>query len=157
MFFTQPDFISFCLYLDYYLQQKLHFIQSEANYPIAQLLGDGDIPTITLNFNHSIDQLEAEKTWEKRKKRIKKDNIYVILYKLDGLSVEKALELEKFPCKNKVLLTEEPIPEISWSYYIRPNTRQQYASSYLGKDLFGIRWFEKKWDFVAFLNENPPM
>lgn len=153
MFFTQPDFVSFCLNLDYYLQQKLHFIQTESNYPVAQLLGDGDIPTITLNFNHSTNKLEAEDAWEKRKKRIRKDNIYVILYKLDGLSIEQALELEKFPCKNKVLLTAEPIPEISWAYYIKPNKRQQYASSYLGKDLFGIRWFEKKWDFVGFLNK----
>ena len=86
------------------------------------------------------------------KRRVSKYNLYVILYKLDGLTVEQAKQLEHFPCKNKILLTAEKLPEISWAYYIKPNERQQYASAYLGRDVFGKRWFEKKWDFVDFLN-----
>ena len=141
MFFSQPDFVSFCMHLDYYLQQKLHFINTKFNYPVAELRGDWTIPTITLNFNHASDV------------RINRKNLYVILYKLDGLTVEQAKQLEYFPCKNKVLLTAEKLSEISWAYYIKPNERQQYASAYLGRDVFGKRWFEKKWDFVDFLNK----
>lgn len=152
MFFSQPDFVSFCMYLDYYLYQPLHFIKTEFSYPVAVLQGRQEIPTITLNFNHASSCNEAEKLWEKRKVRINRENMYVILYKLDGLSIAQAKQLEQFPCKNKILLTAEQVPEISWSYYIKPNERQKYASAYLGKDIFGKRWFEKKWDFVEFLN-----
>lgn len=151
--FSQPDFVSFCMHLDYYLQQKLHFINTKINYPVAELRGDRTIPTITLNFNHASDSKEAEELWERRKVRINRKNLYVILYKLDGLTVEQAKQLEHFPCKNKILLTAEKLPEISWAYYIKPNERQQYASAYLGRDVFGKRWFEKKWDFVDFLNK----
>lgn len=153
MFFSQPDFVSFCMHLDYYLQQKLYFINTKFNYPVAELRGDRAIPTITLNFNHASDSKEAEELWERRKVRINRKNLYVILYKLDGLTVEQAKQLEHFPCKNKVLLTAEKLPEISWAYYIKPNEHQQYASAYLGRNVFGKRWFEKKWDFVDFLNK----
>lgn len=153
MFFSQPDFVDFCVHLEYYLSQKLCFIYSDAGYPIAELRGNGDIPTIRLNFNHSKSNEEAEKKWDERKERIRRDNLYIILYMLDGLTVEKAKELENVKCNNKVLLTSRHLPDISWSYYIKPNERQKYASSYLGKDIFGVRYFEKKFDFVSFLNK----
>ena len=152
MFFTQPDFVAFCLNLDYYLCHELSFIDKSENYPIAKIFGNNEIPTITLYFNHSNDENEAREKWELRKKRINRDNLYVILYKLDGLTMEHIKKMESFSCNNKVLLTAEPLPNVKWSYYIKPNERQKYASSYLGKDIFGIRYFEKKFDFVGFLN-----
>lgn len=155
MFFSQPDFVSFCLNLDYYLEQDLHFIENMfgGGYPVAQLLGKDEIPTIILNFNHSDTETDAREKWESRKKRINKNNLYVIFYRLDGLTMEQIKSMEQFPCKNKVLLTAEPMPEVSWSYYIKPNKHQKWASAYLGKDIFGVRWFEKKFDFVDFLNK----
>lgn len=155
MYFSQPDFVTFCLHLDYYLQQKLVFIETNKGHPVAVLVGSEElnIPTIELNFNHANSNDEAREKWELRKKRVNKDNLYVILYMLDGLTVEQARKLEGFSCRNKVLLTAVPIPEISWSYYIKPNNHQQYASSYLGRNVFGVRWFEQKFDFVGFLNK----
>jgi len=152
MFFTQPDFVEFCLNLDYYLCQPLQFEKSDLPYPVAVLKGTADIPTITLNFNHYKTEKEAEEKWESRKARINRDNLYIILYKLDGLTIEHAKKLENVTCSNKILLTATAIPEISWSFVIKPNNRQKYASSYLGSDILGIRWFEKKWDYVDFLN-----
>ncbi len=153
MFFSQPDFVDFCVNLEYYLGQKLCFISSDEGYPIAELRGNGDISTIRLNFNHSKSNEEAEEKWNERKERIRRDNLYIILYMLDGLTVEKVKELENVKCNNKVLLTSRHLPEISWSHYIKPNERQKYASSYLGKDIFGVRYFEKEFDFVSFLNK----
>ena len=153
MFFSQPDFVNFCLHLDYYLNQKLSFIDSDSEYPVAVLGDNKDVPKIFLNFNHSKTKEEAEEKWEERKKRINFDNLYIILYKLDGLTVEQAKKLESVKCNNKVLLTAQKVLEISWSYYIKPNMRQKYPSAYLGQDIFGLRWFEKKFDFVGFLNQ----
>ena len=157
MWFPQPDFVDFCLHLDYYLEQELHFIETDEGFPVAQLDGNGsDIPTITLNFNHDKEPEKARNTWEKRKSRIKRDNLYVMLYNLDGMTVEKLKSLEAFQCKGKVVFTAKPLSEIPWSVYIKPIQSHRYPMNYLEKDVFGVRYYEKKFDFVAFLNDELP-
>ena len=151
--FSQQDFIQFCLHLDYYLEQKLNFVETEAPYPVAYLNGDGEtIPDIQILFNHYSSPAEAEEKWEERKKRIIWDRLYIILYKLDGITVEEIRKLESIPCRNRVVFTATPMPEIDWSYYIKPVLSQQYPFSYLGKDLLGRRCYEKKFDVAGFLN-----
>jgi len=157
MWFPQPDFVDFCLHLDYYLAEELHFIETDKGFPVAQLEGNGDdIPTITLNFNHDKTPETARANWEKRKTRIKRDNIYVMLYNLDGMTEEKLKSLESFPCKGKIVFTAKPLPNIPWSVEIKPIQSHRYPMNYLEKDAFGVRYFEKKFDFVAFLNDELP-
>ncbi len=154
LFFTQPDFVSFCVNLDYYLGKELVFIDNQEGFPLAHLEGSesDDIPTITIGFLHEKDESNAQIKWERRKQRIKYDNLFIIAYKLDGVTTEQLRRLEQVKCRNKVVLTAEPIPEISWSYCIKPDRRSKLPYSYLGKDIFGVRYYEKKFDFVAFLN-----
>ncbi len=153
LFFSQPDFVSFCLYLDYYLSKELTFVETDFPYPVAQLVGNGkEIPTITIHFNHDKEEATSRTHWEDRKKRIRRDNLFIILYMLDGVTIEQLRQLEQVPCKNKVVLSAKPLPKISWSYYIKPILRHHYAYSYLQKNLFGVRYFERKFDFVSFLN-----
>lgn len=152
--FTQPDFAQFVIHLAHYLAQPLSFFDAGTPYPTAILNGDkADIPDIRIDFNHYADRKTAEEKWEERKKRIDYEHLYIILYKLDGLSMELIRKLETVPCSNKVLLTAKPMPEVSWSYCIKPNPHQQYSSAYLGKDLLGRRWYEKRFDVAAFLNQ----
>lgn len=151
-FMKTPDFVPFCLYLDYYLEQELHFVESSTNYPVAQLEGNGEIPTITIHFNHNDCEEGARNDWNRRKARINKENLYIILYMTDGVTIEEVKKLDPYPCNNKVVFSSKPVPEISWSFYIEPNFRSQYPYAYLGKDAFGIRDYEKKFDFVGFLN-----
>ncbi len=66
--------------------------------------------------------------------------------------MEELKKLEHVHCRNRVVLTAVPLPEIPWSVYIKPVLKQKYPYSYLGKDAFGVRYFEKKFDFVSFLN-----
>lgn len=154
MFFLQRDFVSFCLHLDYYLGQELAFLQTEFNFPVAELLGNGkDIPTIRLFFNHAKDQQEAGEKWVQRKSRINRDNLYIILYNLDGISIEELEQLEQISCQNKVVLSSVPIPEIAWSVCIKPARYRRFASAYLDRNIFGVRRFERKFDFVSFLNK----
>lgn len=153
-----PDFVEFCLHLDYYLEQKINFIETNRPYPVGELRGDGaDIPTITIYFNHDSVNEEAEAKWERRKVRINRDNMYIMLYNTDGITVEKLRRLEQVKCKNKVVFTPKPIPELDWSYYIKPNMSYKYPFAYLGKDVFGVRHIEKAFDFVGFLNSNLEM
>lgn len=152
-YMTSRDFVQFCLHLDYYLGQELCFVTSPYPYPLAELRGTDSIPTITIHFNHDVYEECAKNDWNRRKARINKDNLYIILYMIDGISFEEVKMLENYPCNNKVLLTSRPIPKVSWSHYIKPNMRSHYPFAYLGKNVFGIRDYERKFDFVSFLNQ----
>lgn len=153
MWFYQYDFIDFCLHLDYYLAQELHFVETDKDFPVAQLQGDNnDIPTISLYFNHDKVPETARANWEKRKVRINRENLYIMLYNLDDMTIKKIKSLESIPCKGKVIFTAKPLPEIPWSFYIKPILSHQYPMNYLEKDAYGVRYYEKKFDFVSFLN-----
>ena len=151
MFIKEPDFVEFCLHLDYYLSQELRFLDSELPHPVGVLSGDGDrIPDITLYFNHDVYPETAKANWDRRKKRINRNNLYIILYNLSGVTETQLRTLEGVPCKNKVVLTAEPLPDIPWSFYIRSHKPDD---NYLEKDIFGVRYFEKKFNYIEFLNQ----
>ena len=153
MWFRQPDFVEFCVHLDHYLNQKLVFVESDKHFPVAELRGDGkEIPTITLNFIHDKIPEEAEEKWERRKTRIVRDNMYIMMYNLDGITVDQIRRMEEVPCKNRVIFTSKPLPEIPWSVYIKPIMSHRYPYNYLEKDMFGVRYLEKKFDYVSFFN-----
>ncbi len=111
------------------------------------------MPLLTLHFNHDSVAEEARDKWERRKKRINRDNLYVIMYNLDGVTVEEIKQLENFKCNNKIVLSCKELPEISWSLYIKPVMKYKYPYGYIGKDFLGIMHYEKKFDFIGFLNK----
>lgn len=154
LFMSQQDLVQLCLRLDDYLAQDLRFLSDRPeNHPVG-CLGGGDLPEITIFFNHAGTAEEARRDWDRRKVRVNKDNLFIIIYYLDGITEEELRQLEKVPCRNRIVLTGTPLPGISWSHYIRQIPSHQYPHSYLEKDLFGVRYFEKKWDFVSFLNQS---
>lgn len=152
MWMTQPDFVTFLLRLDDYLCSPVRFIETEESTPCGKI-GGVDSPEILLHFNHAKTQEEAEKHWIERRGRINKENLYIILYNLDGVTEEQLHLLDHYPCRNKVVLTAKELPGVSWSKFIKRPNHGQYPDSYLGRDVFGIRHYEKKWDFVGFLNK----
>ena len=155
LFIPEKQFFSFCLHLKYYLSQEPRLVEAEAvPYPVGVLSGNGhDIPDVTVHFNHDNDPAAAFRKWNERKARINWDNLYLICYNLDGVTQEELLQLGQVPCRNRVVLTKDPLPEIPFAVYIRPNMRSKYPYAYLGKNVFGVRYFEKKFDFVSFLNQ----
>ena len=153
LFIRERQFVPFCLHLKYYLSQEPQLVESDAPYPIGKLCGDGEeLPDIEIHFNHDRDPAAAFRKWNERKQRVDWDNLYLICYNLDGVSIEQLRQLEQVRCRNRVVLTRIPLPEIPWSVYIKPNMRSRYPLAYLGKDIFGVRQFEKKFDYVGFLN-----
>lgn len=154
MWLTQPDFVTFLLHLDDYIAQPLCFVESVEKTPVAKIGGVTDsFPEIYLHFNHAKNSVEAEELWNRRKARINKNNLYVILYNLDGVTEEQIHLLDNYPCKNKIVLSQTALPDIPWSKYIKRQGFGQFPDAYLGKDIFGIRYIEKKWDYVSFLNQ----
>lgn len=100
MFFDCRDFNKFMKNLDYYLDLPIEFVEmcceTNTQYPIG-LIGD-----IRINFNHYTDFDDAVACWEKRKKRLNKNNILVVSY-TDYEDV--AIEFDNLPYKNKIIFT----------------------------------------------------
>lgn len=156
MWMTQPDFVKFLLHLDEYLEEPIVFLPTDESTPSGKIGGKGEIPEIILHFNHANSTEEAEKQWNNRKSRINKDNLYVIMYNLDGITNEQLHLLDDYPCRSKVVLTSIELPDISWSCFIKKPTHGQHLDSFLDRDIFGRRYYEKNWDFVTFLNFSRP-
>ena len=74
------DFVKFCLNLDYYLDKNLNPInerQNKINYEYGFYYANLD--DITINFVHYSDVFDGISKWNRRKKRIVKENIIVKL------------------------------------------------------------------------------
>lgn len=147
----QNDFIKLIHNPEWYMEQDLVFIQSEHTFPVAKL---GDI---TLYFNHYKTPEDAEGCWEKRKKRIVWENLYIIMYEREQFTREQILDLQSVKCKRLIVLTEHKThTDLDFVKYIkRSNKGRPDEQVFLDVDKFGIKTFEKQFDFVAWLNGDP--
>lgn len=145
MWMKQKEFLTFVENLDEALEQELVFIETEYDHPVAQITTKGG--TVGLYFNHAKTKEEAEENWTRRKKRVNKDNLFIIMYDLGDITEEDILKLDQIKCKNKIVLSQNKrnIP-----YVLTIEPRQ--GTTYLDKDRLGRRTFEKEFDFVEWLN-----
>lgn len=99
MFFHDEDYLKFLNNPQKYINTKLSlkkecFVEeTQKSYPICKC------DDILLYFNHSESFEEANNTWEKRKKRINWDNIFVMMYTENK---DVALDFSKLPYSKKV-------------------------------------------------------
>ena len=143
LFMAQNDLIKFATKIKYYCSLKLRFISTGKPYPVAML------DDIVISFNHYDSDQEAEDAWERRKARINYDNLYVIFYYRDGYSIDELREIEAANYRNVIVLSHKPI-EMEYALCLNGNGRSD--QNYMEKDIFGIKTFEKEWDFVSWLN-----
>ena len=121
MFFHDEDYLKFLNNPQKYINTKLSlkkecFVEeTQKSYPICKC------DDILLYFNHSESFEEANNTWEKRKKRINWDNIFVMMYTEDELSklefwqivngsisgMFECYDLVELLCSGKILRTAE--------------------------------------------------
>ena len=116
---------------------------------MAQLTTKGG--SVNLYFNHAKTQEEADRDWTRRKARINRDNLFVIMYDMDNITEDDIRRLEKIKCRNKIVLSanKRDLPYVL-------TIKSKGASNYLEADRFGRRTFEKKFDFVKWLNGASP-
>lgn len=141
----QDDFLKFVKNLKDYLNKELNFVKTEYNYPVAML------DDIMIYFNHSKTENEARENWNRRKKRIQYDNLYIIMYDRDGITKDDILSLNDVVCKNKIVFSNMQYDDIDYVMTIQPANRP-LGNQYLDKDWLGVRSFEKHFDFVSWLN-----
>lgn len=146
MWFRQKDFLKFVGNLQVYLEKELEFVDSEYDHPVARL---GDVH---LYFNHAKSEAEARTNWERRKTRVNYNNLYIIMYDKGDITEEDIRHLELVPCKNKLVFSDKVYPDIDYVLTIKPKKRFN-GDAYLDQDWLGIRTFEKKWNFVKWLNQ----
>ena len=159
------DFIKFISNLDYYLNMDVEEIEVEdTDYPVGVIRGNGVLSDIRINFVHYDTFDNARKKWNDRKKRIVKDNMYVIICDIDdiyeadynkvGYISDEDLKLfEAFNCNNKAMLTRNKERNQCYSHYIKPNYKRVFPLVYMNRDILGLNGFEKHFDFVSFLNK----
>ena len=147
MWINQKDFIKLIFNLKSYINKQLVFVGDERyDYPVG-MIGD-----VKLFFNHSKSEEEAKKDWERRKTRINYDNLYIIMYDRDGITEDDIKTLNEVNCKNIIVLSDKERPDIDYVKTIVPNYEAEFGYQFLDKDKYGIRTFEKQWDFVEWLN-----
>ena len=152
---VQKEFCDFINYFDYYLSIEMTDggLRNDG-VPLGILKGDESlIPDITVELVHYRYFEEGKNKWDERKKRVNKDNLYIIMFDTEGVTYEDLKKVENFKCNNKVILTSNPDCNISWSHYIEENKNTQYPKFFMDRDIWGRRNFEKNFDFVEFINK----
>ena len=142
------DFVRLIENLEWYMGQKLIRIEEEAEeYPVGTL---GDVK---IHFIHYRTFEEAAWKWEERKKRINRDNLFIIGTDKDGCTYETIRRFEQLPYKNKVIFTHIRYPEFSSAYYIKGFEKEEELGiiTYFKKQILKRRYLDD-FDYVRFLN-----
>lgn len=138
LYFLPDDFIKFVNNLDYYLSQVPVVTMGE-KFPV------GKIDDITINFMHYETPEEALNKWERRKRRINKDNIFILMVERDGFLDEhfESFKKIKYP---KLLYVKSPKYICEDSVFIR-----KYKAEPQIPDLIPKREMYYKWIIVKRL------
>lgn len=145
LWINQTDFLRFITNLREYLSYELVFVESDYDYPVAVL------KDIKIYFTHYKTEEDAKDCWERRKTRINFDNMFLIMYDRDGITEEDILKLQDIPCRGKVVLSDKKHESIDYVYTLRPSHNPN-GYQFVDSDWFGIRTFEKQFDYVTWLN-----
>ncbi len=147
LWIDQKEFLKFVSDLDYYLAQKLHFIKTDAGYPVAEC---GDIK---IWFNHYTNERDAEKKWEERKKRIRRDNLFLLMSERDGITREDILKFGEIPCRNRVIFTSQRYEDIPYACFLPPYEGEEQVGYYLQKNpITDQTVMERYFDITKWLN-----
>lgn len=115
-------------------------------------MGSGD-KKIELHFLHYHSFSECCELWEKRKKRLNKNNLFIVMAAFDKAEEECVKRFDNLPFKNKVIFIERPMPAYKSAYYIKgyEHTGLGVLSRFSG--FCGKRIFDQ-FDFVKWFNTN---
>ncbi len=102
MFFpSKKEYLKFVSNLRYYTSLELKEIEDERfPYP-AGMVGD-----VELVFNHYSSFQNANEAWEKRKKRINFQNVFILFDDCADAEYEDLVEFNKIHCQGKAIFTE---------------------------------------------------
>ena len=146
LFFFAPDYIRFLSKLDYYLSVKLKSAckskYGKFRYPVGML------DDLEIHFVHYVSFEEAEQKWETRKKRVNKDNIFIIGSDRDLCTPAIIEAFNNLPYENKIFLSSKSYPELRSVVWLK-----KYKNCKEIPDIIPAREWLKYIDLIAWLNK----
>ncbi len=149
LFVNSVDYIKYLKNFDYYNNLTLEFLSdTDKKYPV------GKLDDITIDFVHYKSNEEATEKWEERKKRIDKDNMFVMFTEQDDCTKEMISEFDALPFENKVVFTYRNYPDLESAVFVK-----KYADSEKGiymfldfENHFSLHRNYDCFDFVSWFN-----
>lgn len=111
----------------------------------------GKIDDVEIVFVHYKTFEEAKEKWDKRKKRINFDNLYIML-PLGGLGKKELDAIKDIKCKRKIVFSPYEIPEYDFVFPMKQYKGKKAVGQFASIDIDGFRPYEKEFDYVAWLN-----
>lgn len=120
---------------------------NSSGHPVGRLGDD-----VVIDFLHYSTFDEAKQAWEKRKRRIHWDNLYVVLVERDGCTVDDLKAFDALELKHKVALVHRPVEGIGCAHVMRGFEKESEVGDIFGYcGSIGHRVYDQ-FDWSAFLN-----
>ena len=137
------------LHFEYYNSLTLTFDNTaNRDYPIGRL------DDITIEFIHYKSNEEALAKWEERKKRINKENFFVIFTEQEDCTVDLIEQFDRLPFKNKVVFTYRQYKHLKSAVWVKEfKDNPLGVHMFLGfKNHFSSQRRYDVFDFVSWFN-----
>lgn len=108
------DFVKMVENLEWYMSQEIAELEGESDRCPVGLLGD-----ITIYFVHYDTFSEGVSKWEERKRRINRNNMFIVGMGTDTCTRETLARFERLPYPDKVIFTHKTYPEFKSSFHIK--------------------------------------
>lgn len=152
LWFEEKDFLKFCNFPQYYLSCDFYFLpetEKEVPYPVG-CLGEAD-RRITIYFEHYQSKQACVKDWNKRKKRINWENLFVVMSDLE-LSDEDIQKFYQIQAKRKIMFTWNPERADGKEIFQINRHGKDHVRRYSNLNWNGFRDFELFFNYVKWLN-----
>ena len=147
LYFEAVDYIRFLENLDYYLACTLTFEENSLTYPI------GYLDDVKIYFVHYASIDDAKNKWEERKKRLNKDNLFIIMTDRDGCNFEILKRFDQLPYKNKIIFTAQKYDEFKSVVWLKQyQNYDKVGQLHVVQSLNGKRGYNIGFDYVYWLN-----
>lgn len=155
------DYLRLLEDLDWYLKQPLiftaktghemahrHFASTGRRYPIGVLGGD-----VEIHFMHYYTEAEAQEKWQRRLKRLNRENLFALFSDGEEYRKEHLARFEKLPYRHKIFFSSKPqpnsrctvfIPDYHGEVHVYDSTRNRRYEKYL--DL--VKWLNGEEDYL---------
>lgn len=162
LWLTEDDFYIFIMDLKWYIKAEVEFshIDETYNFPVGVIHGRDRSPKsdIYIFFNHHKDFKSAVNDWNKRKKRINWNNIYIVASSRGGCETNEKIERWNNAysiAKGIVCFTADDYPDIPYALQITAFKGEDccgpYMTDKISKYLRKLP-YERDFNYVRWLN-----
>lgn len=144
----QTDFYKFIHGLKDYLNYDFVEVESpEAGIP------EGRLNDIIVTFTHFSSFSDAVNAWNRRKKKINYNNLWIIATDADGICEKDIAALKDVPCRGLLVFTAKKY-DYPYCFQLKQFESQGHVGNILKQTFWGKRYFELYFDYVAWLNSD---